>query len=285
MREFSDRVVSVTGAGSGIGRAVAIRLAGEGARLAIADIDGERARETASMCTALGVECQHYQLDVADRSAFTEYRRQVLCDFGSVSMVINNAGVALGADILDMQWIDFEWLMSINFWGVVNGTKLFLPDLIDSGDGHVVNVSSVFGLMAIPSQSAYNASKFAVRGFTEALRQEMRINRLPVGVTCVHPGGVRTNIVRGARGVGAMGDQEKIVAGFDRIALTTPESAAETILKGVRRNKPRVLIGPDALGFDFVARAVGPRYQDLNAPLARVGYAIGRRYGLVKRDS
>ncbi|WP_280255486.1 SDR family NAD(P)-dependent oxidoreductase [Nocardia wallacei] len=285
MREFSDRVVSVTGAGSGIGRAVAIRLAGEGARVAIADIDGERARETASICRSLGTECQHYELDVADRGAFQDYRSRVLSDFGSVSMVMNNAGVALGADVLDMEWKDFEWLMAINFWGVVNGTKLFLPDLIDSGDGHIVNVSSVFGLMAIPSQSAYNSSKFAVRGFTEAVRQEMRIRRLPIGVTCVHPGGVRTNIVRGARGVDALGDQEKIVAGFDRIALTTPERAAESILKGVRRNKPRVLVGPDALGFDFITRVVGPRYQDLNAPLARVGYAIGRRYGLIKHDN
>ncbi|MBF6137194.1 SDR family oxidoreductase [Nocardia puris] len=282
MRDFSNRVISITGGGSGIGRAVAIRLAVDGARLAIADINGERAQETASVCRSLGAECQHYELDVADRRAFQDYRSRVLADFGSVSMVINNAGVALGADILDMEWSDFEWLMGINFWGVVNGTKLFLPDLIDSGDSHIVNVSSVFGLMAIPSQSAYNASKFAVRGFTEALRQEMRIRRLPIGVTCVHPGGVRTNIVRDARGVGVIGDEEKIVAGFDRIALTTPDRAADVILKGVRRNRPRVLVGPDALGFDLITRAVGPRYQDLNAPLARVGYAIGRRYGLVK---
>ncbi|MFC9969177.1 MULTISPECIES: SDR family NAD(P)-dependent oxidoreductase [Nocardia] len=281
MKYFRDRVVSVTGGGSGIGRAVAIRLAGDGARLAIADIDAERAQETAAVCSSLGAECRPYELDVANRHAFQDYRNRVLAEFGSISMVVNNAGVALGADVVDMEWIDFEWLMGINFWGVVNGTKLFLPDLIDSGDGHVVNVSSVFGLMAIPSQSAYNASKFAVRGFTEALRQEMRINRLPVGVTCVHPGGVRTNIVRDARGVGTMGDQKKIVAGFDRIALTTPEGAADSIIKGVRRNKPRVLIGPDALGFDFITRAVGPRYQDLNAPLARLGFAIGRRYGLV----
>ncbi|MDN2495319.1 acetoin dehydrogenase [Nocardia sp. 852002-20019_SCH5090214] len=285
MKDFGDRVVSVTGAGSGIGRAIALRLAGEGARLALADLDAERAEETAAMCGASGAESRHYKLDVADRLAFENYRNRVVEDFGSVSMVINNAGVALGADVLEMDWNDFEWLISINFWGVVNGTKLFLPDLIESGDGHVVNVSSVFGLMAIPSQSAYNASKFAVRGFTEALRQEMRIGRLPVGVTCVHPGGVRTNIVRNARGVGEIGDQQKIVASFDRIALTTPDRAAEQILRGVRRNRPRVLVGPDAVGFDFVTRVVGPRYQDLNAPLARLGYAIGRRSGLMNSES
>lgn len=281
MRDFSNKVVAITGAGSGIGRALALKLAAEGSRLALSDVNIDTVSETASQCEAWGTSVLAYELDVADREAFKDHCSAVVEDFGSVNMLVNNAGVALGADILDMNWNDFDWLMGINFWGVANGTKIFLPHLIASGDGHIVNVSSVFGLMAIPSQSAYNAAKFAVRGFTEALRQEMRIGRHPVGVTCVHPGGIKTNIARNARGTDVMGDQEKIVERFDRIALTTPEHAATVILKGVRHNKPRVLIGPDALGFDLVTRLVGPRYQDINAPLARMGYSVARKAGLL----
>ncbi|NMN97581.1 SDR family NAD(P)-dependent oxidoreductase [Antrihabitans stalactiti] len=285
MRTFSNKVVAITGAGSGIGRALALQLAAEGSRLALSDVNIDGVSETAAQCQSVGSLARAYKLDVADREAFKDHCSAVIEDFGSVNMLVNNAGVALGADVLDMNWEDFDWLMGINFWGVANGTKLFLPKLIESGDGHVVNVSSVFGLMAIPSQSAYNAAKFAVRGFTEALRQEMRIGRHPVGVTCVHPGGIKTNIARNARGVEAIGDLGKMVEHFDRIALTTPERAASAILKGVRHNKPRVLIGPDARGFDVITRVVGPRYQDINAPLARLGYAIGRKSGLLRSET
>jgi len=285
MKDFSNKVVAITGAGSGIGRALALKLAAQGSRLALSDVNIDGVSETAARCLSLGAFAQSYKLDVADREAFKEHCSAVIEDFGYVNMLVNNAGVALGADVLDMNWEDFDWLMGVNFWGVANGTKLFLPKLIESGDGHVVNVSSVFGLMAIPSQSAYNSAKFAVRGFTEALRQEMRIGRHPVGVTCVHPGGIKTNIARNARGTDMMGDQEKIVERFDRIALSTPEQAANAILKGVRHNKPRVLIGPDARGFDAITRLVGPRYQDINAPLARLGYSIGRKAGLLHSES
>ncbi|GAB17506.1 putative alcohol dehydrogenase [Gordonia effusa NBRC 100432] len=179
-----------------------------------------------------------------------------------------------------MTWDDFEWVMNIDFWGVAYGTKAFLPHLISSGDAHIANVSSVFGLMGIPTQSAYNAAKFAVRGFTESLRQEMKIGKYPVGVTCVHPGGIKTNIVANARGVGAEDKAEFVHRGFQMIALTRPDSAARAILRGVRANRPRVLIGPDARVFDGIPRIVGPRYQDIGAPFARLGFKVGEKLGI-----
>lgn len=281
---YATQVAVVTGAASGIGRSLALQLAGRGASLALSDVDEMHLKETADMCrTAHGATVETAVLDVADRAAVQDYADSVQSSFGRVNMVFNNAGVALGADVVDMSWEDFDWLMGINFGGVVNGTKAFLPYLIASGDGHLVNTSSVFGLIGIPSQSAYNAAKFAVRGFTEALRQEMKISRHPVTVTCVHPGGVKTNIVHNARGVSDMGaDTATIASMFNNIARTTPEKAASTILKGMDKKKPRVLIGADARGFDFVARVVGPRYQDISAPMTRAGYAFARKRGIIK---
>lgn len=273
----------ITGAASGIGRSLAMQLAERGASLALSDIDEMHLKETADICrTKYGATVEASVLDVADRDAFGDYADAVQSSFGQVNLVFNNAGVALGADVVDMSWADFDWLMGINFGGVVNGTKSFLPHLIASGDGHLINTSSVFGLIGIPSQSAYNAAKFGVRGFTEALRQEMKISRHPVVVTCVHPGGVKTNIVNNARGVSEMGDTTTIASMFQKIARSTPEKAASTILKGVDKKRARVLIGADARGFDFVARVVGPRYQDIAAPLTRAGYAVARRRGLIK---
>jgi short-subunit dehydrogenase len=169
--------------------------------------------------------------------------------------------------------------MGINFWGVINGSKAFLPHLIASGDGHLVNISSVFGFVGVPSQSAYNAAKFGVRGFTEALRQEMLIARHPVGVHCVHPGGIRTNIARDARSSEPVSDaeREKQAADFARAARTTPEQAAATILRGVDRNKPRILIGPDAYVFDAVPRILGAGYQRISAAAIR---RLGPRLGM-----
>jgi short-subunit dehydrogenase len=157
---------------------------------------------------------------------------------------------------------DFSWMMNINFWGVAHGTRAFLPHLIESGDGHVVNVSSVFGMIGVPKQSAYNAAKFAVRGFTESLRQEMKLEKQPVAVSCVHPGGIRTNIARSAR----MGKSENADAqreGFDKIAMTSPEKAAEIIVKGILRDESRILVGPDAWGIDMLNRVLGSKYQPL----------------------
>ncbi|MEB3032003.1 SDR family NAD(P)-dependent oxidoreductase [[Mycobacterium] nativiensis] len=270
MKDFAGKVAVVTGAGSGIGRSLALNLAKRGARLALSDIDTARVVDTAGRCAAMGAPAVPFTLDVADRVAVYEHADAVRDQFGTVNLVFNNAGVALGADVVAMDWDDFDWLMGINFWGVAHGTKAFLPHLIDSGDGHIVNVSSVFGLLGIPSQSAYNAAKFAVRGFTEALRQEVRAARYPVGVTCVHPGGIKTNIARNARGGTAGADRERIHRGFQLIALTRPDTAARRILRGVERNSPRVLIGPDARILDAIPRILGPYYEDLATPLYRI---------------
>lgn len=280
MKDFNDKVAVITGAGSGIGRSLALRLAAAGSHLALSDIDEPAVVETAELCKRIGARATAARFDVADRDQVYAHAEDVVTEYGRVNLVFNNAGVALGADVLDMSWEDFEWLMNIDFWGVAYGTKAFLPHLIESGDAHLVNVSSVFGLMGIPMQSAYNSAKFAVRGFTESLRQEMRIAKHPVGVTCVHPGGIKTNIIANARGIDQAGDPELMNKGFQLIAMTRPDSAARIILNGVRRNKPRVLIGADARGFDLIPRIVGPRYQDIGAPLQRMGLKVGEKLGV-----
>jgi NAD(P)-dependent dehydrogenase (short-subunit alcohol dehydrogenase family) len=244
----------------------------------LSDIDAGRVDETVAQCVERGAEAKAYQLDVADRAAVLAHAEQVVEEFGRANLVINNAGVALVAPVLEMNWADLEWVMNIDFWGVVHGTKAFLPHLIASGDGHVVNLSSVFGLVGVPTQSAYNAAKFAVRGFTEALRQEMAIGRYPVGVSCVHPGGIKTNIARDSR---AHPDWENPEGReqFDKIALTTPEKAAQIILRGVRNNHSRILVGPDAYAFDATARILGPFYQRLTSGGARLAELFGASGG------
>lgn len=270
MKRFTDKVAVITGAGSGIGRALAIELAGRGARLAVSDVDAVRAAETAGLCEKTGATAKPYELDVADRDAVLAHAEAVSAEFGGANIVVNNAGVALGATVEEMTWEDYDWLMGINLGGVVNGTKAFLPQVIASGEGHIVNISSVFGFVGVPTQSAYNAAKFAVRGFTEALRQEMLIARHPVKVSCVHPGGIKTNIARDARG-GYEQDADKAAEGFEKIAMTTPEKAAQTIVRGIERGTARILIGPDAYVFDAIPRLLGAYYQRPAALLARRG--------------
>jgi NAD(P)-dependent dehydrogenase (short-subunit alcohol dehydrogenase family) len=275
MKNFTDRVAVITGAGSGIGRALALDLAGRGARLALSDVDEVAVADTAARCEKLGVQARGYQLDVSDRAAMTAHADQVVAEFGRVNLVVNNAGVALMATVEDMSYEDFDWIVGINFWGVVHGTKAFLPHLIASGDGHLVNISSVFGFVGVPTQSAYNATKFAVRGFTEALRQEMLLEKRRVGVSCVHPGGIRTNIARDARAPENSTPQQR-ANDFSRIARTTPEQAAKTILRGVERKRARILIGPDAYVFDAAPRLLGSGYQRLST----VAMTVARRFGV-----
>lgn len=274
MKHFENKVAAITGAGSGIGRALALDLAGRGCALALSDINNPNLQATAkAVKAASGVKVTTKKLDVADRAAVHAWADSTAKAHGQVNLIFNNAGVALGASIEGADYADLEWIMNINFWGVVHGTKAFLPHLRATGDGHVVNISSVFGLMGVPSQGAYNATKFAVRGFTEALRIELDMAECGVSATSVHPGGIKTNIARDAR----FGDMDGITqrseadskARFQQLFITTPESAAATILKGVQRDARRVLIGPDAHAIDLMARALPARYQWLLAKGAK----------------
>lgn len=266
MKNLRDKVVVITGAASGIGRALALDLAGKGALLALSDVDEAGLAGTVELARAAGArEVRSDRLDVADRAAFAAYADAVADQFGRVNVVVNNAGVALAGDLLDLEYDDIDWIIGINFWGVVHGTKAFLPHLIASGEGHVVNISSLFGLISMPGQSMYNATKYAVRGMTEALREEMLVAGHPVGVTSVHPGGIKTAIARNAR-VSAREDKTRTAELFDKkLARMTPEKAAEIIVRGITRNQARVLVGADAHALHHLAKLTGSRYQDIIA--------------------
>ncbi|MEU2002132.1 SDR family NAD(P)-dependent oxidoreductase [Rhodococcus sp. NPDC019627] len=268
MSTFAGKVVVITGAGSGIGRALAVNLAGQGAKLAISDMDTVGLAETARQVAALGAEVRSDHLDVTEREAVLAYADAVLAHFGTINQVYNNAGIAYHGEFEKSEFKDIERIMDVDFWGVVNGTKAFLPHLIASGDGHLVNISSLFGLLSMPGQTAYNSAKFAVRGFTESLRQEMLIAKHPVKVTCVHPGGIKTAIARNAT-AGPGEDLDTFAQFFDKkLARTSPEDAAATIVKGVSKGKARVLIGADAKFLDAWVRVVGPSYQRVVAAVA-----------------
>jgi NADP-dependent 3-hydroxy acid dehydrogenase YdfG len=271
MRTLAGKVVVVTGAASGIGRALAVELAQRGSALALSDVDLEGLGQTVDRARSAGArEVSHDALDVADRAAFSAYADHVAGRFGRVDVVVNNAGVALVGDVEDLEYADMDWIVGVDFWGVVHGTKEFLPHLIASGDGHLVNMSSLFGLMSVPGQSMYNAAKHAVRGFSEALREELLVAGHPVGVTVVHPGGVKTAIVRNAR-TSAREDHARVARMFDqKMARLEPEKAARAIVeKGILRGKPRLVVGADAHALHHFARLTGPRYQDVVAAVAR----------------
>ena len=263
MEGFAGKVAVVTGAGSGIGQALALELGRSGAKLAISDVDLEGLAVTEARLKAIGAPVKADRLDVTEREAFELYADAVKAHFGKVNQIYNNAGIAYTGDVEISSYKDIERVMDVDFWGVVNGTKSFLPHLIESGDGHVVNVSSLFGIFSVPGQAAYNAAKFAVRGFTEALRQEMVAGKRPVKVTTVHPGGIKTAIARNAAAAEGI-DAEKLAKTFDKkLASTTPEKAAKIILEAVRKNKARVLVGADAKVLDVIVRLTGSGYQRL----------------------
>lgn len=275
MKNFRDKVAAVTGAASGIGRALALELASRGCHLALSDVNDDGLAETVRMAQAAApVKVTAQKLDVADRTAVHAWAEQVVADHGRVNLIFNNAGVAHGSTIEAATYEDFEWIMGINFWGVVHGTKAFLPHLRASGEGHVINVSSVFGIIGVPTQGTYNATKFAVRGFTEALRQELDIQRGPVSATSVHPGGIKTNIANAARfdrsAESITGQsQEKSKKEFEKMFRTTPDQAAQVILKAVEKNSRRVLIGPDAYFIDAMQRLLPSGYQRIVAGMTR----------------
>jgi short-subunit dehydrogenase len=214
-----------------------------------------------------GVRVTQQVLDVADSHAMQAWAAQVVADHGCVNLIFNNAGVALAGTVEANELADYEWIMNINFWGVVHGTKAFLPHLRASGAGHIINISSVFGIFAQPGMSAYNATKYAVRGFTESLRQELDLANCGVSASCVHPGGIKTNIAKTARMNASMSQitghsTEQSRQQFNDLLLrTTPEKAARVILKGVQRDKRRILIGLDALAADLMMRSMPSLYQ------------------------
>ncbi len=262
MKDLRDKVVVVTGAASGIGRELAVLAAERGAVLALTDVNEEGLAETAAKVEAIGSRVHTSRVDVSDREAVYSHRDEVFLQFGRADMVINNAGVALSDTVQQTSYEDFEWLMGISFWGVVYGTKAYLDHMLERNEGVIVNISSVFGLMGVPTQSAYNASKFAVRGFTEALRQEL--SGTNVLATSVHPGGIKTNIIRNGRmhvnTLSKRGSLETFADDFERSARTTAPEAARTILDGVAERQVRVLIGQDAQMIDAMVRLFPSTY-------------------------
>ena len=261
MQGFAGKVAVVTGAGSGMGQELAIQLGRAGASVAISDVDLEGLAVTEDRLKAIGAKVKSDRLDVAERESFLVYADDVKNHFGKVNQIYNNAGIAYSGDVEITPFKDIERVMDVDYWGVVNGTKAFLPHLIASGDGHVINTSSVFGLFSVPGQAAYNSAKFAVRGFTEALRQEMIVAGHPVKVSSVHPGGIKTAIARKATTAEGL-NKDELAEWFDtKMARTSAARAAEIILDGVAKGKAKILVGTDAKILDVFVRATGSGYQ------------------------
>ena len=254
--KLAGRTAVVTGAASGIGRGTALALAKRGCDLALADLNEEGLAETAALAEAHGVKVSRHRLDVADKEAVAAFPGKVLAAHGRADLIFNNAGVAIGGTFEQVAEEDFDWLMEINFWGVVRMTRAFLPLLRASDHARIVNVSSIFGIIAPPGQTAYCASKFAVRAFSESLRRELEAEGAKIGVTVVHPGGVNTSIAKNARpprGVNDL-DLEAQQKRFEKFLRMPPEQAGEIIVSGVERERPRVVVGNDARFMAIVER-------------------------------
>jgi short-subunit dehydrogenase len=261
---LKDAVAVVTGAAGGIGGAIALNLARRGCHLALADFKAEPLAQTATAARALGVEVSEHVFDIADASVIAGLPAVVQTRHGRVSILVNCAGVALGGTFAQVSLEEFEWLFQINFWSVVRMTKAFLPLLEQQPQAQIVNISSVFGLIGPPGQAAYSASKFAVRGFSEALRHELDLAGKNVGVTVVHPGGVRTGIAKNARLAAGLpkADAERMEGTWEKLLRDSPESVAETIVAGVERRERRILCGADATRIDVIQRLLPAGYWD-----------------------
>lgn len=271
MKDLTNKVAAVTGAASGIGRCLALNLANQGCNVAIADINEDGLKETAEMIESKAVKVTTHLVDVANRDQVYQFAKDVVEDHGQIDIVMNNAGTGLMGSLEEVTFEEFEWLMRINFWGVVYGSMTFLPYLKQQPEAHIVNVSSVHGLFTNPGVGPYCSSKFAVRGFTMTLCQELK--GTSVRVSCVHPGGIYTNIVRNVRIAAAAKPElslEEAQEEFDRgIARTSSDKAARIIIRGMKKNKTRILVGYDAYVFDFFSRLTPVIWQKLMSLMIR----------------
>lgn len=269
MKNFKNKVAAITGAGSGMGQQLAILLAKAGCHLSISDVNEKGLADTVELVKSYNVRVTSKKVNVAKVEEMRAWAEETVQNHGSVNMIFNNAGVALGSTVEGSNYEDLEWIMGINYWGVVYGTKEFLPYLKKTGEGHIINTSSLFGLTAQPTQSAYNSTKFAVRGFTESLRQELDIENSGVSALSVHPGGIRTNIANDARmsdSIKSMGmNPEKSAKAFNKLLRMPAEEAAQQILDAVLKNKRRLLIGNDAKTLDLIQRVLPTGYQRITA--------------------
>ena len=275
MKNFNNKVAAITGAGSGIGQQLAVLLAKQGCHLALSDVNEQGLLQTVELIKDTSVRVTTKKVNVANLEEVRTWATEVEAEHGHVNMIFNNAGVALGSTVEGASYEELEWIVGINFWGVVYGTKEFLPLIKKTGDGHIVNISSLFGLTAQPTQSAYNATKFAVRGFTESLRQELDIENCGVSALCVHPGGIRTNIANAAKmndSLLSLGmNPEKSAKTFNKLLRCPPEEAARQILDAVQKDKRRLLIGNDAKAIDLVQRLLPTGYQKVTALATKLG--------------
>jgi short-subunit dehydrogenase len=256
MTAIRGAAAAVTGAASGIGKALAIEFAARGAELALADRDKAG---LASVAAEIGSKAKvsTHRVDVGEPAQIAGFVREAIAAHPALNIVVNNAGVALLGQFHEIDQAQMEWLFNINFWGAVHSTRAFLPHLATRREAHIVNVSSIFGIVAPPGQTAYAAAKFALRGFSESLRHELQMANSPVRLSVVHPGGILTNIVRNSRAGSGVTDNARraeSIERFDQIAKTTPQQAAKTIIDGIERNRPRILIGGDARMMDFLQR-------------------------------
>ena len=269
MKNFKNKVAAITGAGSGIGQQLAILLAKQGCHLSLSDVNEQGLAQTAELVKSSNVRVTTKKVNVANLEEIRTWAQDTVQNHGSINMIFNNAGVALGSTVEGASYEELEWIVNINFWGVVYGTKEFLPLIKKSGEGHIVNISSLFGLTAQPTQSAYNATKFAVRGFTESLRQELDMENCGVSALCVHPGGIRTNIANAAKmndSLRTLGlNPEKSAQTFNKLLRCPPEEAARQILEAVQKDKRRLLIGNDAKTLDLIQRILPTGYQKVTA--------------------
>jgi NAD(P)-dependent dehydrogenase (short-subunit alcohol dehydrogenase family) len=275
MRILTDRVAVVTGAASGIGRATAIALAREGCDLAISDVNELGLSETAAEVRALGRRVRQDRVDVANKEAMRAWADAVFAEFGKVNIIVNNAGVSLTGEFADLETADMEWIVGINFWGVVYGCKFFLPYLKQADEAHIVNLSSLFGLIGVPSQSSYCATKFAVRGLSESLWVELQQHG--IGVTSIHPGGVRTNIAKSAR---VQDDKlrKEAISTIERFSVP-PERCAALIVSAIKKNKMRQLVTRETHLIDTIKRIWPALPQRVLLAGRRRGIGTGNKSG------